>query len=97
MIRVPLLFMNYLPLIYNYTAGTNLSNVSDSLQVYLARLSIANQQGVSSNLATAADVQTSLRHKLFNIIPDLLNAIVFFGFYLYWDKKSQKIVNEVKK
>ena len=46
--------ISLVPIIYNYLEGTNLSTFGDSLQVNFARLTIANQQGVTGTTATEA-------------------------------------------
>ena len=88
--------ISILPMVYNYVAGIALSNVSDTLAVYLARLSIGNHKGVAPESATAAIVAQSLQHKLINVIPDLVNACLLFIFYLYWHRKSARLVAEIK-
>lgn len=85
-----------MPTVYNYVTGTSLENVSSSVQVYLAKLTIGNQEGIAPEYATPEIIQQSLTHKLFNVIPDIINAMLFFAFYLYWDRKSRKLTEEIK-
>ena len=88
--------ISLIPIIYNYVGGTALANTGDSLAVYAARLSIANNKGVAEASATADDVSNAMLGKLLNLIPALLNAVIFFIFYLYWDKRSIKATEEIK-
>ena len=72
-------------------AGTGYANISDSLQLYLAKMTVGSHRGIPPGMATDANVADSTQHKLINVIPDLVNALLFFIFYLYWDRKSKRL------
>ena len=85
-----------MPIFYNAQVGSNFSQTGDGFQVFLARMTPGNHRGTSGT-ATPSEVAESLTHKLFNVIPDMVITVGFFMFYLYWSKKSEIIVSEIKK
>lgn len=79
-----------MPLTYNLVMGNALSNSASTLQVIATRMSIG------AFVYDSTDTLSN-QHKLFNVIPDIVNSVIFLAFYFYWTEKSKKINNEIKK
>lgn len=93
--KVSMLFLvmaiiSIMPLTYNLMMGNSLSNSASTLQVVATRMSIGAFTYDSTDTL-------SNQHKLFNVIPDIVNSVIFLVFYFYWTEKSKKINNEIRK
>ena len=87
--------ISLVPIIYNYLSGNALEDRESSLDVYITKTSLGNYQ---YSTMTGNDIEnTSFQHKLINVIADIVACIVFLGFYFFWNKKSEKIQEEIRR
>lgn len=77
-------------LVSNYMGGGMTTIGTGSSKVYFMQFSLANQPLTATN----DYLQT---HNYLTIIPDAVNSLLFFIFLLYWDRHSEKVVEEMKK
>jgi len=74
----------------NYMGGGLTAVGAGSSKIYFMQFSVANQP------LTATNDYLQL-HNYLTIIPDAVISLVFFIFLLYWDRRSDQIVEEMKK
>ena len=80
-----------MPMAYNSVQGTAFVNSASTFNVVITRTSIGNF--VYNNEA----YNTSIQHKLFNVIPDIISSVIFLAFYFFWYYKSNKMMKQIKK
>lgn len=80
-----------MPMVYNTVQGTSFVNSASTFNVQVTRTSIGSF--ASSN----EPYNTSIQHKLFNVIPDIVSSVVFLAFYFHWYYKSMKMMKQIKK
>jgi dipeptide/tripeptide permease len=71
----------FIPTVYNAVVGENYSTIKSSLSKYLGVLTIGN-------LKPFDQIHSSLTDKLINAIPTFFSSLIFFAFYVYWNRKS---------
>ncbi|MBS1890025.1 MAG: hypothetical protein JST59_01925 [Actinobacteria bacterium] len=77
-------------MVSNYMGGGLKSVGAASSKIYFMQFSVANQP------LTATNDYFQL-HNYLTIIPDAVYSLVFFLFLLHWERRSQQIVEEMKK
>ena len=82
--------VSIMPITYNLVMGNTLANSGSSLKVIATRMSLGTYTYSASDTL-------SNQHKLFNVIPDIVNCVIFLVFYIYWSERSKKIIEEIKK
>lgn len=66
---------------YNAVVGERYTSIKDSLSKYLSVLTIGNLRPYDQK-------NSSLTDKLINAIPTFFVSLAFFGFYIFWTRKS---------
>ena len=77
-------------MVYNLVKGNALDNSGTSLKVVAIRTTLGAYE------YDATDTE-SLQHKLLNVVPDIVSCVVFLVFYFYWERKSNRIIKEIRK
>ncbi len=81
-----------IPMIYNTVLGTTLIYSGSSLNVVAIRMTLGAHEYTSTS-----DYNTSIQHKLVNVISDIVSCVVFLAFYFYQVSKSARINKEIRK